>query len=139
MKNINTHLTSIFMLLQAGIVAANIMLNKSYDILNNPNLMVLSSMEAGARSLIVKFLQNYITLGTLILIEEGGTVFKFEGSKKESSLKVHLKVHNPQFYWKVSALNFLLAISYNVWYSVVESYPSSFLKLNYYENKNEQF
>ncbi|KAJ0861943.1 putative cyclopropane-fatty-acyl-phospholipid synthase [Helianthus annuus] len=86
---------------KAGIVAANIMLNKSYDILNNPNLMVLSSMEAGARSLIVKFLQNYITLGTLILIEEGGTVFKFEGSKKESSLKVHLKVHNPQFYWKL--------------------------------------
>ncbi|KAJ0861944.1 putative cyclopropane-fatty-acyl-phospholipid synthase [Helianthus annuus] len=87
---------------KAGIVAANTMLNKSYDILNNPNQMVPTFMEANARSLIVKFLRNYITLGTLILIEEGGTVFKFEGSKKKSSLKVHLKVHSPQLYWKLA-------------------------------------
>ncbi|KAK1419910.1 hypothetical protein QVD17_29347 [Tagetes erecta] len=85
---------------KAGIVAANVMLNKSYEILN-PKQMTPSLMQAGARSFIVKFFQDYITVGTLILIEEGGTTFTFEGTKKRSSLKVYLKVHNPRFYWKI--------------------------------------
>ncbi|KAK1419909.1 hypothetical protein QVD17_29345 [Tagetes erecta] len=86
---------------KAGIVAANIMLNKSYAFLNNPKQMTPSLMEAGARSFIVKFLQDYIVIGTLILIEEGGTMFNFEGTMRKSSLKVYVKVHNPQFYWKI--------------------------------------
>ncbi|KAJ0677686.1 putative cyclopropane-fatty-acyl-phospholipid synthase [Helianthus annuus] len=69
---------------KVGIVAANIMLNKSYEIINNPKPMVPSLMETGAR-----------------LIEERGIVFTFEGSKRKSPLKVYLKVHNPQFYWKI--------------------------------------
>ncbi|KAJ0861955.1 putative cyclopropane-fatty-acyl-phospholipid synthase [Helianthus annuus] len=77
------------------------MLNKSYDIINNPKQMVPSLMETGARSYIVNFLQDYIAIGTLILIEERGIVFTFEGSKRKSPLKVYLKVHNPQFYWKI--------------------------------------
>ncbi|XP_035837112.1 uncharacterized protein LOC110894355 [Helianthus annuus] len=86
---------------KVGIHAANIMLNKSYDIINNPKQMVPSLMETGARSYIVNFLQDYIAIGTLILIEERGIVFTFEGSKRKSPLKVYLKVHNPQFYWKI--------------------------------------
>ncbi|KAK1419911.1 hypothetical protein QVD17_29348 [Tagetes erecta] len=137
---------------KAGIVAANIMLNKSYTFLNNPKQMVPSLMEVGARSLVIKFLRDYIVIGTLIcllliyqittvsslahlanvisfnfvildkdrelgeaqaeikalrlkllkrLIEEGGSMFNFEGTMRKSSLKVYVKVHNPQFYWKI--------------------------------------
>ncbi|KAI3815817.1 hypothetical protein L1987_15499 [Smallanthus sonchifolius] len=71
-------LTYLLNVIQAGIVATNLMLNKSYEILNNPKQMVPSMMEAGARSFIVKFLQDFIAIGTLILTEEGGTVFTFE-------------------------------------------------------------
>lgn len=39
------------------------------------------------------------------LLEEDGTVLTFEGDKTKCSLKVVLKVHNPQFYWKVRTLN----------------------------------
>lgn len=38
------------------------------------------------------------------ILEEGGTMFTFEGTAKKCSLKVVLKVHSPQFYWKVCAL-----------------------------------
>lgn len=34
-------------------------------------------------------------------LEDGGTMFTFEGTKKKSPLKVYVKVHNPQFYLKV--------------------------------------
>ncbi|KAI3696357.1 hypothetical protein L1987_79371 [Smallanthus sonchifolius] len=37
-------------------------------------------------------------------------MFTFEGTKRKSSLKVYLKVHNPQFYWKVNAL----PVTYNI-------------------------
>ncbi|KAI3696358.1 hypothetical protein L1987_79372 [Smallanthus sonchifolius] len=51
---------------KAGIVAANVLLNKSYEILNNPKQMVPSMMEAGARSFAVNFLQDFIAIGTLM-------------------------------------------------------------------------
>lgn len=35
------------------------------------------------------------------LLEEGGTVFTFEGIQKKCPLSVVLKIHSPQFYWKV--------------------------------------
>ncbi|KAI7730769.1 hypothetical protein M8C21_008056 [Ambrosia artemisiifolia] len=87
--------------LKAGMVAANNMLNKSCEVLNNPKHMVPSLMETGARYFVARFLQDYIAMGSLILLEEGGTMFTFEGTKKKSPLKVYLKVHNPQFYWKI--------------------------------------
>ncbi|KAL8241753.1 hypothetical protein R6Q59_012055 [Mikania micrantha] len=87
---------------KAAIDAANAMIvNKGYETLDNPKHMVPSWMEAGARSFIVKFLQDYIAIGTLILIEEGGTIFTFKGTTRKSLLKVYAKVHNPQFYWKI--------------------------------------
>nr|GEU95840.1 cyclopropane-fatty-acyl-phospholipid synthase [Tanacetum cinerariifolium] len=88
--------------LKAGMLAANDLLNTSFEILNNPKHMVPSLMETGARFFVSRFLQDYIGMGSLILLEEGGTMFTFEGTKKKSPLKVYLKVHNPQFYWKIA-------------------------------------
>ncbi|XP_071726326.1 uncharacterized protein [Rutidosis leptorrhynchoides] len=86
---------------KAGMVAANGMYDKSCEILNNPRHMVLSLMENGARAFLVGFLQNYIAMGTIILLEQGGTMFTFEGIKKKCPLKVCLRIHSPQFYWKI--------------------------------------
>ncbi|XP_076948198.1 uncharacterized protein LOC143620373 isoform X2 [Bidens hawaiensis] len=87
--------------LKAGMVAANSLLNKSCEVLNNPKHMVPSLMETGARFFVARFLQDYIAMGSLILLEEGGTMFAFEGTRKKCPLKVYLRVHNPQFYWKI--------------------------------------
>ncbi|KAL7595121.1 hypothetical protein Lser_V15G29414 [Lactuca serriola] len=101
---------------KAGMVAANGILKKSCEILNNPKIMVPSLMEVGARSLVVRFLQDFIAIGTLIfvgnkhnlipksysLLEEGGVTFTFEGTRKKNPLKVYLKIQNPRFYWKLA-------------------------------------
>ncbi|XP_062165431.1 LOW QUALITY PROTEIN: uncharacterized protein LOC133871936 [Alnus glutinosa] len=63
--------------------------------------MIPSPVEAGARHFVTSFLGSYISAGCLILLEEGGTIFTFEGNRRECSLKLVLKVHSPQFYWKV--------------------------------------
>ncbi|KAJ4835353.1 hypothetical protein Tsubulata_021580, partial [Turnera subulata] len=48
------------------------------------------------------FFGRYISTGRLILQEEGGETFTFQGiSTTKCSLQVILRVHNPQFYWKV--------------------------------------
>ncbi|KAL7597140.1 hypothetical protein Lser_V15G29409 [Lactuca serriola] len=87
---------------KAGMVAANGILKRTCEILNNPKTMVPSLMEIGARSLVVGFLQEFIAIGTLILLEEGGATFKFEGTRKKESIKVYVKVQNPRFYWKLA-------------------------------------
>ncbi|XP_052620626.1 uncharacterized protein LOC111891255 isoform X1 [Lactuca sativa] len=87
---------------KAGMVAANGILKKSCEILNNPKTMVPSLMEVGARSLVVGFLQDFIAIGTLILLEEGGVTFTFEGTRKKNPLKVYIKIQNPRFYWKLA-------------------------------------
>ncbi|XP_057985391.1 uncharacterized protein LOC110657936 [Hevea brasiliensis] len=63
--------------------------------------MELSLLEAVARRFVTGFLGRFISSGCLILEEEGGTSFIFEGTSKKCSLKVVMRVHNPQFYWKV--------------------------------------
>ncbi|KAJ8763938.1 hypothetical protein K2173_003720 [Erythroxylum novogranatense] len=75
---------------------------KSCAILSNPKHMVPSLLETGARLFVTTFLGHYISTGCLILLEEGGTIFTFEGTGKRCSLKTILKVHNPQFYWKIT-------------------------------------
>ncbi|XP_061994799.1 uncharacterized protein LOC133712711 isoform X2 [Rosa rugosa] len=70
-------------------------------LLGNPKHMALSLTETAARLFVTRFLRQYISTGCLILLEEGGTMFTFEGSKNDCSLKSVLKVHSPQFYWKV--------------------------------------
>ncbi|KAK2400154.1 Cyclopropane-fatty-acyl-phospholipid synthase [Trifolium repens] len=57
--------------------------------------------EMGARFFVTRFLSAYITTGSLMLLEEGGTIFTFEGSKKKCPVKSVLRIHNPKFYWKV--------------------------------------
>ena len=45
------------------------------------------------------------------LLEEGGTIYTVEGSRKKCLLKVSLKIHNPQFYWKACTLILYLTFS----------------------------
>ncbi|WMV48039.1 hypothetical protein MTR67_041424, partial [Solanum verrucosum] len=48
--------------------------------------------------------RNSVTLYVLVysLLEEGGTIFTFQGIESKCSLKVSLRVHSMQFYWKVA-------------------------------------
>lgn len=89
--------------LKAGMAAAHSMIGKSSPVLNNPKHMVPSLIETGARLLVTRFLGQFISAGCLILLEDGGTVFTFEGTRKKCILKTALRVHNPQFYCKVAA------------------------------------
>lgn len=88
--------------LKAGRVAAHSVLQKEYTPLKNPPHMVPSLVETGARLVVIKFLERYISTGCLTLLEEGGTIFVFEGTKGKSHMKSVLKVHNPMFYWKIT-------------------------------------
>ncbi|KAJ8768382.1 hypothetical protein K2173_021535 [Erythroxylum novogranatense] len=63
--------------------------------------MVFSRLEAGARLLITKYLRGFVSTGSLIITEDGGTNFTFGGSTKDCPAKCVLRVHNAQFYWKV--------------------------------------
>ncbi|CAK9139533.1 unnamed protein product [Ilex paraguariensis] len=87
---------------KAGMIAAHGILQKNFVALNDPKHMVPSLIETGARLFVTRFLERYISVGNLILLEEGGTIFTFEGTKKKNFLKVSIKVHSPQFYWKVA-------------------------------------
>ncbi|KAL7105558.1 hypothetical protein ACP275_07G052000 [Erythranthe tilingii] len=89
--------------LQAGLLAANSLLGKKeFTLRKNPKQMIPSWTEAGARIFVVRFLRRFIVAGCLILAEDGGTVFTFKGARKTSDLKISLRVHNPQFYWKLA-------------------------------------
>ncbi|KAG6732459.1 hypothetical protein I3842_01G179300 [Carya illinoinensis] len=70
-------------------------------LLTNPKGMVPSMIEAVARLFVTRFLQTYISCGCLLLLEEGGTRFTFEGDRSICPLKAVLRVHSHQFYWKV--------------------------------------
>ncbi|KAL5781622.1 hypothetical protein ACOSP7_006651 [Xanthoceras sorbifolium] len=87
--------------LKSGLIAAHSLLGKSCAILSNPRHMVPSLMETGARLFVTRFLGQYINTGCLILLEEGGTMFTFGGTGKNCHPKTVLRIHNPQFYWKV--------------------------------------
>ncbi|CAK8572014.1 unnamed protein product [Lathyrus sativus] len=87
--------------LKAGMVAAHDVLGKCCTLKTNPKHMVPSWKELGARHFVTRFLTYFITTGSLTLLEEGGTMFTFEGTGKKCSPKTVLRVHNPQFYWKI--------------------------------------
>ncbi|KAL3634449.1 hypothetical protein CASFOL_021503 [Castilleja foliolosa] len=86
--------------LKAGLLAANGLLRRQCTLQNNPKHMVPSWLETGARLLVTRFLERFIAIGSITLLEDGGTMFVFEGKRKSSPLNVHLKIHSPQFYWK---------------------------------------
>ncbi|KAL5990387.1 hypothetical protein ACLOJK_011287 [Asimina triloba] len=92
---------------RAGLAASHGVLGKNCILLRNIKHMVPSLMETGARLVVTRFLGRFISVGCLmsvsqILLEEGGTIFEFAGSKKKSCLKSVIKVHHPSFYWKVA-------------------------------------
>ncbi|XP_030508263.2 uncharacterized protein LOC115723007 [Cannabis sativa] len=87
--------------LKAGMAAAYSVLGKNCNLHTNPNHMVPSITERGARLFVTRFLGQYISAGCLIILEEGGTMFTFEGNTKKCSQKTTIRVHSPQFYWKV--------------------------------------
>ncbi|KAL3642073.1 hypothetical protein CASFOL_012888 [Castilleja foliolosa] len=88
--------------LKAGMLAANGLLRKHCTLQNNPKHMVPSWLETGARLLVTRFLERFISIGCITLLEDGGTMFVFEGTRKMSPLKVYLRIHSPQFYWKIA-------------------------------------
>ncbi|XP_022973880.1 uncharacterized protein LOC111472470 isoform X2 [Cucurbita maxima] len=74
----------------------------TFSLLNNPKHTISSLTVKGARLFVTRFLGRYISTGSLIIMEDGGEIFAFEGTITNSFLtKVVLKVHSPQFYWKV--------------------------------------
>ncbi|KAF4364827.1 hypothetical protein G4B88_025546 [Cannabis sativa] len=58
--------------LKAGMAAAYSLLGKNCDLHTNPNHMVPSITERGARLFVTRFLGQYISAGCLIILEEGG-------------------------------------------------------------------
>ncbi|XP_039686142.1 uncharacterized protein [Medicago truncatula] len=91
--------------LKAGMDAAYDILGRICSLQRNLKYIVPSWTEVGARLFVTRFLSAYITTGCLMLLEDGGTIFTFEGSKKKCSLKSVLRIHNPQFYWKILIAN----------------------------------
>ncbi|KAJ8434857.1 hypothetical protein Cgig2_022136 [Carnegiea gigantea] len=89
--------------LKAGMIAAHAVLGRSFTIYRNPKQMVPSWTEAAARHYVTRFLKQFISSGSLILLEEGGDVLTFEGSDKRCDWKTALRVHSPKFYWKIAA------------------------------------
>ncbi|KAM7270579.1 hypothetical protein ACFE04_029793 [Oxalis oulophora] len=87
--------------LESGMVAAHKMLGKHFDRPRKSIHRVSSLMDTGARLFLIRFLKDFIDTGCLILLEEDGTTFTFQGTKDYCSLKSILRVHNPLFYWKV--------------------------------------
>ncbi|KAG6759195.1 hypothetical protein POTOM_035667 [Populus tomentosa] len=82
--------------------AANCSAGETCAALIHGKQMAPSRLEAWARLCVTKFLGSHISTDRLILEEEGGATFTFDGTGKKCSLEVVLKVHNPQFYWKVT-------------------------------------
>ncbi|MCD7469747.1 cfs1-like protein [Datura stramonium] len=89
-------------LLLAGVVAADGMLRRNSSILYNHKHMVPTWPETGARLIVTRFLKSFIQTGCIILLEGGGTIFTFQGTDRKCSLKVSLRIHSMQFYWKVA-------------------------------------
>ncbi|XP_062075833.1 uncharacterized protein LOC133779954 [Humulus lupulus] len=78
------------------------LMGKTCDFHSNPNIMARSLMERGTCHLVTRFLGQFNTAGCLIILEKGGTMFTFEGNTERCTYKTTIKVHSPQFYWKVA-------------------------------------
>ncbi|XP_025803676.1 uncharacterized protein LOC112882759 isoform X4 [Panicum hallii] len=87
---------------KAGKVAASELLQKKCDLLVNPKPMVPSWTEAGARFLVARNFERYMTIGNVSMLEQGGTTFSFGRACERCPVKSVILVHDPQFYWKVA-------------------------------------
>uniref|UniRef100_A0ACD5YJM8 Uncharacterized protein n=1 Tax=Avena sativa TaxID=4498 RepID=A0ACD5YJM8_AVESA len=107
---------------KAGKATAQGLLGKESSLLLSPKQMVPSWTEAGARILVARFLNQFISLGNLILLEQGGTTFSFGNTDPKCHVKSILQIHDPLFYWKVATEADLgLADSYiNGYFSFVD-------------------
>ncbi|KAI5009685.1 hypothetical protein ZWY2020_011822 [Hordeum vulgare] len=88
--------------LKSGKAAAQGLLGKKCELLPNPKKMIPSWTEAGARLLVARFFNQYISIGNLTLVEEGGSVFSFGKACDKCRVKSVIQVHDPLFYWKVA-------------------------------------
>ncbi|KAH9315263.1 hypothetical protein KI387_023890, partial [Taxus chinensis] len=88
--------------LKAGIEAAYCLLGERYNTLQDTRQMSPSWCETGARLVVNSFLQRYICAGCLCLMEDGGTIFQFEGKDERCDKKSVLRIHHPSFYWKIA-------------------------------------
>ncbi|PUZ69398.1 hypothetical protein GQ55_2G104700 [Panicum hallii var. hallii] len=88
--------------MKAGKVAASELLQKKCDLLVNPKPMVPSWTEAGARFLVARNFERYMTIGNVSMLEQGGTTFSFGRACERCPVKSVILVHDPQFYWKVA-------------------------------------
>uniref|UniRef100_A0ACD5Y9P2 Uncharacterized protein n=3 Tax=Avena sativa TaxID=4498 RepID=A0ACD5Y9P2_AVESA len=88
--------------LKSGKAAAEGLLGKKCELLLNPKQMILSWTEVGVRLLVARFFNQYISIGNLILVEEGGSVFSFGKACDKCCVKSVMRVHDPLFYWKVA-------------------------------------
>uniref|UniRef100_A0ACD5YZW2 Uncharacterized protein n=1 Tax=Avena sativa TaxID=4498 RepID=A0ACD5YZW2_AVESA len=90
--------------LKSGKEAAQGLLGKKCELLLNPKQMIIPSWtEAGTRLLVARFFNQYISIGNLILVEEGGSVFSFGKTCDKCSVKCVMRLHDPSFYWKVAS------------------------------------
>ncbi|KAL3683325.1 hypothetical protein R1sor_001347 [Riccia sorocarpa] len=87
---------------KAGVMAAHLLLGKRVEILANVKQMVPSWTEYGAQQAVVAVLNKFIRTGHLQILEAGGTIFDFIGTKEGCGLKVTIRVQSPQFYWKIA-------------------------------------
>uniref|UniRef100_A0A453ACY3 Cyclopropane-fatty-acyl-phospholipid synthase n=1 Tax=Aegilops tauschii subsp. strangulata TaxID=200361 RepID=A0A453ACY3_AEGTS len=78
--------------LKAGKSAAQSLLGQKSSLLLNPKQMVPSWTETGARLLVTRFLNQYVTIGNMTILEEGGTMFSFGEVDKKCLVKTVLRV-----------------------------------------------
>ncbi|ONM04716.1 uncharacterized protein [Zea mays] len=79
------------------------LLGKKCDLLVNPKPMIVPSWtEAGVRYMVAKNLGKFITIGNFSMLEDGGTSLSFGKTCERCQLKCVIRVHNPQFYWKIA-------------------------------------
>ncbi|CAM0907847.1 unnamed protein product [Alopecurus aequalis] len=88
--------------LKSGKAAAQGLLGKKCELLLNPKHMIPSWTEAGTRFLVARFFNQYISIGHLILVEDGGSVLSFGKACAECNVKSVMRVHDPLFYWKLA-------------------------------------
>ncbi|WVZ64255.1 hypothetical protein U9M48_013805, partial [Paspalum notatum var. saurae] len=90
---------------KAGKAAALELLGRKCDLLVSPKQMVPSWTQSVARLLVVRKFDRFISIGNLSFvhsIHEGGATFSFGKACEKCHLKSVIRVHDPQFYWKVA-------------------------------------
>lgn len=87
--------------LKVGLSSVYGVLKSSCEHVTIPKSIEPSWTETGARLIVERFLKTFIATGCLIILE-GGSIFTFQGTVETCSLRVVIRIHDPQFYWKVA-------------------------------------